>query len=228
MAPADLVKSLPRWLQLLPLLGAAIALAILVALGVLLASGSAQLFPVLIGLGALFYAGKEGGIPLGISLGGSPLLVGGSLLLADIAFTLMLFPFVLAGMEGVEKRVGFFGRLLRNARRRADRHRKVVDRYGVGGLFAFLLVPFAFNGPLVGAVLGRAAGLRPWHSLATVLCAIAVTTVAWTTFYAVGLKGLHIDPVIPIMASLCFAVLMVGGSVYGAWRDRRARTPAGA
>jgi uncharacterized membrane protein len=214
------VPQLPMWLRLAPAAGIGLAAVLAAFLAGLLATGSPQFLPVSLAVAALFYAGKEGGIPLGISLDGSPVLVGTSLFLADVALTLILFPVVLAGMHGLERRRGFLGRILRSARRRAERHRRLVDRYGVAGLFLFLLVPFAFNGPLVGAILGRLAGISAAQSLLTILAAIGTTTLAWTSLYAYGFSELGLDPRLPILISLSIAGIVVGTSVWGAWRER--------
>jgi len=220
-APPPPAPPLPPWLRLLPWAGGGLVLAIGLLVGLLALRGDPQTFPVAASLGALLYAGKEGGIPLGISLGASPFLVGLTLLTADVALTLLLFPPVLHGLDAQEGKRGTFGRVLRGARRRADKHRRLVDRYGAAGLFLFLLVPFAFNGPLVGAVMGRLAGLSPLQSLATVVGAIATTTIVWTSLYAYGFRALGFDPRLPILLSLCIASLVVGGSLWGAWTERR-------
>lgn len=205
---------------MLPWAAAAFALLLLTVLAATLATDSGQLWPIGVSLGALLYAGKEGGIPLGVSLGGNAFLVGACLALADLALTCLLFPLVLSGMDGVEGRPGFLGRMLRTARRRADRHRRLVDRYGAAGLFLFLLVPFAFNGPLVAAILGRLAGLSPMRSLATACAAIATTSLAWTSLYAYGFHELGIDPRLPALVSILVAATVVGGSLLAASRER--------
>lgn len=55
----------------------------------------------------------------------------------------------------------------------------VVRRFGIVGLFVFVLVPFWMTGPVVGAILGFLIGLQPWVNLAVVLSATYVAIGAW-------------------------------------------------
>lgn len=54
-----------------------------------------------------------------------------------------------------------------------------VRKFGIAGLFIFVLVPFWMTGPVVGAILGFLIGLRPWVNLAVVLSATYVAIGAW-------------------------------------------------
>jgi hypothetical protein len=76
----------------------------------------------------------------------------------------------------------------------AERHEKYVRRWGPLGVFTFMLMPFLVNGPLVGLLVGRIAGIRTRHLLLPVVGATAVGAGAWTFFYdrMLGLaRGLH-------------------------------------
>ena len=63
--------------------------------------------------------------------------------------------------------------------RAAESHGGTVQKYGIVGLFVFVLVPFWMTGPVVGAIIGFLIGLRPRVNLAIVLGSTYITIVAW-------------------------------------------------
>lgn len=170
----------------LPWVGLALAATWLLGWSVLLLVREDQALATAIGSGLLFYGGKEAGIPAGIAAGGWPWLVGLFIFIADAALVCVAYPFIHANLNRWMARPGWFGSYLREERRIAQRRAGFVARYRNWGLFAFMLVPFAFNGPLVGAIIGRLIGLRSRQIVPTLLLAVAVTTIFWTTVYGLG------------------------------------------
>ncbi|MHB1084914.1 MAG: small multi-drug export protein [Thiobacillus sp.] len=63
--------------------------------------------------------------------------------------------------------------------RAAESRQGAVRKYGIIGLFVFVLVPFWMTGPVVGAMIGFLIGLRPSVNLAVVLGSTYITIVAW-------------------------------------------------
>jgi uncharacterized membrane protein len=63
--------------------------------------------------------------------------------------------------------------------RAAEFHGGTVRKYGIVGLFVFVLVPFWMTGPVVGAIIGFLIGLRPRVNLAVVLGSTYITIVFW-------------------------------------------------
>lgn len=194
---------LPRIVRWFPLVGAGVALTILLGVWWVYKMDRPQLLPVLSTIGTLYVAGKEGGIPLGIAAGGDPTYVAMAIFGTDLAMTLLLYPLVHAAFDGVQRRKGILGGMLRTAQKNANKRRKVVDQYGALGIYAFMLVPFAFNSPLVGIALGRIAQLSPLRIMVVVSCAIATTTIGWTLLVAYGLgQVLHVSAWVPVAVSL--------------------------
>ncbi len=173
-------------------------------------------------IGALFSGGKEASIPLAAGYGVPTWLVGLTIFLVDVAAVACMFPFLIRGLDHLETTKGFFGELLRVARKQADRRRKWVDRWGIAGLYLFSIVPFAFNGPPQGIVLGRLAGLRPTQIAAAVGSAMVTTTLAWTTvayFAATWLST--INPKLPLYLSIVITVTVIVVAVWGVIKERR-------
>ena len=67
-------------------------------------------------------------------------------------------------------------------RRAAERHKNIVIKYGIAGLFIFVWVPFWMTGPVVGCVIGFMMGLRIWLNMAIVLSGTYVAILAWAIF----------------------------------------------
>ncbi len=65
------------------------------------------------------------------------------------------------------------------ARAAAEAHHKAVVRYGVPGIFLFVVIPLPMTGPLVGSAIGFLIGLRPWVNVVTVLAATYVAVIGW-------------------------------------------------
>ena len=61
----------------------------------------------------------------------------------------------------------------------AETHGGTVRKFGIAGLFAFVLVPFWMTGPVVGAIIGYLIGLRPWVNLGVVLGSTYVAIGIW-------------------------------------------------
>ncbi|MFO1535457.1 MAG: small multi-drug export protein [Thermoplasmatota archaeon] len=212
----------PRVVRAFPLVGACIAGLVLVALLEIYLGQRSQFLPALISVGTLYTAGKEGGIPLGIAAGGEPMMVALLIFGTDLAMTLLLYPLVHAAFDGVQRRKGILGSMLRTAQNNANKRRKVVDRYGALGLYAFMLVPFAFNSPLVGIALGRIAQLTPLRTMLVVASAIATTTTLWTILVVYGFgQVLHVSPWVPVTVSLTVTASVFTWGYLAARKERR-------
>lgn len=191
--------------------GVALGLALAVAWILLFQRSPQEAAAIAAALGALAYGGKETGIPVGLAAGGSPIQIGLFIFLTDVAFALVAYAVVHFAIDSWARGEGFFGRWLRRSQARAEAHAETVHRWGPLGLFLFMLIPFAFNGPLLGALLGRIAGLSAFITLPILVAAVAVTTLLWTTLYALGFHyAMEIHPDLPAMiAALAVATVTV-------------------
>ena len=64
----------------------------------------------------------------------------------------------------------------------AERHKGIIRRYGIIGLFVFVWFPFWMTGPVVGCVIGFLLGLRVWINMTVVLAGTYVAIFAWAFF----------------------------------------------
>ncbi|HUR60895.1 MAG TPA: small multi-drug export protein [Candidatus Thermoplasmatota archaeon] len=170
------------------------------------------------------FAGREGAIPLGLGGGAPAWLVAQVSATQDLVAVALVYPLFLYAIEKYRGRDNFLMRRVQRIDEAANRHRKVVDRFGGFGLAAFMVVPFLVNGPLVGAVMGRLAGMGPRALIAPVVGATVAAAFAWSYFYK-GMQNLFpdFDQAMSFVVSGVIVVLLVGVSALFELRDRRRR-----
>jgi uncharacterized membrane protein len=219
------------WVRILPFVGLALGAVALVLLGLLALDDGTLALNLLISVGVLFSAGKEAAIPGGVSLGVDPWLMAGWMILVDVAATFLLYPVVHITLDSMEfeggflnRKMPFAGRMVRGAVRRAEKHRRIVERFGVVGLFLYSIIPFGFNGPPIVAALGRLCGLHAVHIVPVLVAAITVTSLGWALFYDQFFREVkeHLHPLAPIAISVTVIVVMLGIAIVGAIRDKAA------
>jgi uncharacterized membrane protein len=203
----------------------------LAGLVVLWRSSPTQATAAFLALITFYYAGQFGAIPLGLAAGGDPWVVGLYVWAADAAGLLVFFPLTQLAVDRVAQRPGLLSGWILRLRARAQRRRRFVDRYGPLGLFAFTTLPFLFNSPILGAVIGRVAGIRSGRTLAALLSAITIMSAVWTALFFFGLGAAQaMDSRLPWLigfGSVGLTLLIAGSAA--AWRflRRRDRAPAG-
>lgn len=195
----------------------------------LLGRSLTQAVAVLAGIGTLFYGGKEAGLPVGMAAGADPVLMGFFIFFADAAATCFIYPPLHHAIRKWMERRDVIGRYLRHVRDRGLERKGLVTRHGAAGLFLFMLIPFAINGPLFGAVLGRMMGLRATQIVPTLMVAVGVTTIVWTTIYAFGFAFAEsINPLLPKLITvgiLLFVLLHTAWSFHQMRGGEQPKTP---
>ncbi len=227
----------PPWQSPWFILGALMLVAAGVGLLLLWLGDRTQGIAVAVGIGAMFVAGKESSLPIVLfSLSGNPVIIGFALIWVDTAASLALYPFIAVAVAGVEHSKGriwgFVGGVVRSTHRRAAKKRQRLDKYGGYGLWAFMIVPFAFNGPPVGMVLGRIVGLHTRTILAAVVGAILATTIAWTVAWKIlwdqGVTKLPVPWWVAPTLAVAIAAFAIMWTVIEGVRERRREREADA
>ncbi|HLE47068.1 MAG TPA: small multi-drug export protein [Candidatus Thermoplasmatota archaeon] len=130
------------------------------------------------------FPGKEAAVFLGIvGLGLHPLIVFGVVVVQDLITTMWVYPVFYLFRKNQTGRQNFFGYFFAKMERRAKRHQAFIEKWGGWGIFLFMLVPFAVNGPLIGAIIGKLAGVRTRYILPAVVGSTAVSTGYWTLLW---------------------------------------------
>jgi uncharacterized membrane protein len=167
-------------------------------------------------------SGREAGIPVAIQAGAPPWLVIGTSFLQDLGVAATVFPWLVGLLERGRHRSGWLDRRLQDIDAVSQRHAGWATRWGPLGIFAFMLVPFLVNGPLVGAFVGRAAAIPVRRLIAPILASTLLAIVAWTLFYGWLFdfaSGVH--PALPASITLLIVATALAGVAWSAARDRR-------
>lgn len=181
---------------------------------------------MVIGMGAEIFLGRESGIPIALEAGVPHLIVFQVSATQDIASALLVYPLFLLALHHWYGRDNYLMRRIRTIEAAAGRHEAYVHRWGPLGIGLFMLMPFVINGPMVGLVLGRLAGIYTRHVLPAVVVATVIGAAAWTYFFdtMIGLArrfdghgGLYVAGFMVVI------VVTLAGFDYVRERNRRAR-----
>lgn len=119
-------------------------------------------------------------------------------------------------------RIPLFDSTLGEIQQTAQKNRKMWVKFGVPGVFIFVLFPLTSTGPLVGTVLGRLIGLGFWTNLVT------VTTASISTILLVGLAAEKVtqyvnDKVLSygLMTLITILIFSAGLTKFIAWRRKK-------
>ena len=216
-APLDWRKVLAspegRWLGL----GAALAAAALVGLGVASAWWPDQTLALAAMCGLNLLIGRAAGMAYGYASGLGQWPVIACNVVVETVQVLVIYPlFVLGCRQWLLPR--WLAAPLLSLRTRAERSHAAVRRFGIAGLFVFVFMPFWMTGPVVGSFIGYLLGLRTRTTLAVVLSG---------TYAAIAVYALFLDQVDAwasdygrFAALLALVALALLAMLVQRWRER--------
>lgn len=168
------------------------------------------------GLVLEMFTGREAGIPVALQGGAPPWIVAQVSSTQDIAVVCLAYPAFLWALDRFEHRDNLVMRRLRRLQERARSHKAFVRRWGPAGIFAFMLVPFLVNGPLLGAAMGRLAGIATRHLILPVVGATVLAAIMWTYAYDTLFSLVDgLDARIPPLLTIALVALFVGWALVG-------------
>lgn len=174
------------------------------------------------GLVVEMFSGREAGIPLSLEGGAPPWVVAQVSATQDIGVVCLAYPAFLWALHRYRDRDNLVMRRLRKLQAHAVKHRAFVRRWGPFGVFVFMLVPFLINGPLLGAAVGRVAGIATKWLILPVVAATAIAAVAWTYAYDLVFRLVDdLDPRIPPLLTIIIVGSLVAWGVIGEVLDAR-------
>ena len=143
-------------------------------------------------------------------------------MLVETIKVLVLYPLcVLSGRQLIRlPRLQSLGKRMRHA---AELRGGVVRKFGIVGLFVFVLTPLWMTGPVVGAIIGYMVGLR---------ARVILPVVLGGTYVAIGMWGLLLNELNAWAASvnrfapyvLVLALVLIAVALHGLGRLRERRT----
>lgn len=143
---------------------------------VIFSAGQAQVLVPLTATEIVF--GRAAGMAFGYSFGlGHKEVITICMILETILVLIFypLFVFIWQQLLVIKRLRKIFDR----TRRAAEANKRVVQKYGIVGLFLFVLFPFWMTGPVVGCMIGYMLGLRVWINITSVLAGTYVAIFAW-------------------------------------------------
>jgi hypothetical protein len=166
--------------------------------------------------------GREASFPIALDGHVPPLLLAQVSFTQDIGLFCAVFPPFLRIMQRHHDSPGWIMGRLRRIQAQARKHGRVALRWGPWGVFAFMLVPFLVNGPIVGGAMGRLAGIPTRSLLLPVVASTVVAAFAWTYFYDVllGWAG-RLDPAVPFLLTACVVGALVSWLLLDEWLELR-------
>lgn len=108
----------------------------------------------------------------------------------------------------------------------AEMNQDKIRRYGIPGLFLFVLLPFLMTGPVVGSIIGFLLGLKPWVNMTVVLSGTYLACIAWAfILYELHERVEEFSPFAPIiLVGIIIAIVIVGQLLERARNDRNSRS----
>lgn len=174
------------------------------------------------GLVVEMFSGREAGIPLSLEGGAPPWIVAQVSATQDIGIVCLAYPAFLWALHRYRDRDNFVMRRLRRLQQHAVKHRVFVRRWGPFGVFLFMLVPFLINGPLLGAAVGRVAGIATKWLILPVVAATVIAATAWTYAYDLVFNLVEdLDPRIPPALTIAIVASLVLWGIIGEVLDAR-------
>lgn len=171
------------WERVLPFVGVILALVIVVEVAatwvlddllgpVVLQVVLTELFP-----------GREAAIPIGLTGHIDEWWLWQITWTVDMAYFCFLYPLFLTVMHRRHGKGGFFMRRIEKLQAAAEKRKAFAKKWGPIGVFLFMMVPFLVNGPLVGMVVGRLAGIRTRRLFLPVISANLISNGVWVILY---------------------------------------------
>jgi uncharacterized membrane protein len=168
------------------------------------------------------FSGKEAALPVALAGGAPWYLVAQVSTLQHIALGTVAFPVFLFLLHRYQDRDNLLMRRLRRIERAADHHKAFVTKWGPVGVFLFMMVPFLVNGPLVGGILGRLAGIGTKYLILPVVAASLISSLLWARGYDFALGFVEgVDPRLPAVMAVSIIVLAVGLALFDEYRERK-------
>jgi len=118
----------------------------------------------------------RGAIPLGFSLGISPILI---VLISIIANILIFFP-IYFGLKLFYNKYLYKIKFVQTNLKRIRKKKKYIDNYGFFGLILIVAIPLPFTGVWTGTILAWLLGLDLKKSFISICCGVLIAAIIVT------------------------------------------------
>jgi uncharacterized membrane protein len=151
--------------------------------------------------------GKETVIPAGIAIGFNPILMSLSIAFVDIVVALFL-----VWNYDLAKKIPFVEKFITKIE---NSGKNIEDKYGwikplrFIGIILFVMVPFQGSGGLVGSIVGRLIGMKPWNTFLAISIGAIVGTLLVATFSKVFLEFAKINNLLTLVLIAIIAIIII-------------------
>lgn len=148
----------------------------ILSIGYIISPPTANLLTAITVTNVLF--GRAAGMSLGYAMGFGQALVIPLNIFIESVIVLLFYPlFVFSCQHLIHFRK--LNEFIARAKVVAERNRRLVNRYGLLGLFAFVWFPLSMTGPMVGCIIGYLMGLSTKVNLTVVLASTSLAIISW-------------------------------------------------
>ncbi|MFC1809195.1 small multi-drug export protein [Candidatus Omnitrophota bacterium] len=154
--------------------------------------------------------GRAAGLSFGYAVELSSFMVIFINMFIETVIVLLFYPlFILSWQHLIE--VPILKKVMNDIRQAADDNQKTIRRYGVIGLFVFVLFPFWMTGPIIGCVIGYFLGFSAVRTLAVVLGGTYAAIFLWAIFFkSLNQQVAAFSPYAPlILLSLIIIIVVI-------------------
>lgn len=171
-------------------------------------------------MAAELVTGREAAIPLALAVGVPPAWIALTSILQNLGLAALLVPLGARSLQSIGPHPGFAGRFLRGMQAAATRN--LSRGRSSGALFAFMLVPFVANGPVLAGLVGVLAGIEARRLVALVAAAVVLTAAAWSFGYAWLAAALaNVHPALELLPAAVAATVLLVWMAAGTYRALR-------
>lgn len=163
--------------------------------------------------------GKETVIPAGIAIGFNPILMSLSIAFVDIVVALFL-----VWNYDLAKKIPFVEKFITKIE---SRGKSIEDKYGwikplrFIGIILFVMVPFQGSGGLVGSIVGRLIGMKPWNIFFAILIGAIVGTLLVAAFSKVFLEFAKINVLLTLALVAVIAITIIVHYLYKKRKNKK-------
>ena len=151
--------------------------------------------------------GKESIIPIGIAGGIPPILMALTIAFVDIIVALFL-----VWNYDLAKKIPLIGKFMIKVE---EKGKNVEKKYGwikplrFIGITLFVIVPFQGSGGLVGSIVGRLIGMKPWNTFFAISLGAIIGTLLIATFSKAFLIFAEINTMLTIILIVVIVVIII-------------------
>ena len=163
--------------------------------------------------------GKESIIPAGVALGIHPIVMALSIAFVDVVVALFL-----VWNYDLAKKIPISGKFMIKVEEKGN---TIEEKYGwikplrFIGIVLFVIIPFQGSGGLVGSIVGRLFGMKPWNTFFAICLGAVIGTLLIATFSKAFLVFAKINETLTIALVAIVATIIITFYLYKKYQKKK-------